>query len=283
MGKITMEELHEIMEMLEKAGLDPQICDTPVPYYDALVQAGIPTDPGDVSYEGMEWMPSELVNTGMMIIKVRGESMRDAGFCSGDRVLVDYDTSIVDGDIVVAMMRNGEATLKSYITDNGEIWLVPHNPDFEAIRVTEENGIVRIGKVVQLIKNNPRMGLREISKIMERTRRKMMGKYVPSREEVRNAIRVVAPLINEKRKWHAVYRVLVDRDVLCLNDYETFVQWVNEDVPDHEHLPDVQDLPRVSYASFSKPVSKWDADDAPVKGKRFRDYCEIARIMDEEL
>ena len=162
MGRITMKELREIMEMLEKAGLNPQICDTPVPYYDASVQAGIPTDPGDVSYEGMEWMPSELVNTSMMIIKVRGESMRDAGFCSGDRVLVD-------------------------------------------------------------------------------------------------------------------------RDVLCLNDYETFVQWVNEDVPDHEHLPDVQDLPRVSYASFSKPVSKWDADDAPVKGKRFRDYCEIARIMDEEL
>ena len=209
--------------------------------------------------------------------------MRDAGFCSGDRVLVDYDTSIVDGDIVVAMMRNGEATLKSYITDKDDIWLVPHNPDFEAIRVTEENPILRIGKVVQLIKNNPRMGLREISKIMERTRRKMMVKYVPSREEVRDAIQVVAPLINEKRKWYAVYRVLVDRDVLCLNDYETFVQWMNEDVPDHEHLPDVQDLPRVSYASFSKPVEKWDAKDAPVKGKRFRDYCEIARIMDEEL
>ena len=98
-----------------------------------------------------------------------------------------------------------------------------------------------------------------------------------------DAIQAVAPLVNEKRKWFAVYRVLVDRDVLPDQAYDTFVQWVEEDVPGHACLPDAQDLPRVAVDSFSKPVSKWDSENAPVSGKRFRDYCEIARRVDEGL
>ena len=106
---------------------------------------------------------------------------------------------------------------------------------------------------------------------------------MPTRQEVSDAIQVVAPLISEKRKWYAVYRVLVDRGVLPENAYGTFVQWVEDDVPNHAYLPDAKDLPRMAYASFSKPVKRWDAQNAPVSGKRFRDYCEIARRMEEEL
>ena len=61
------------------------------------------------------------------------------------------------------------------------------------------------------------------------------------------------------------------------------MQWVKEDVPGHASLPDAKDLPRVAVDSFSKPVRKWDAHNAPVSGKRFRDYCEIARRVDELL
>ena len=264
--------------------MDPQLCDTPVPYYEAAVQAGLLTDPGDVTISGWEHIPSNMFGTGMMMLRVKGESMRDAGFSTGDRVVVDYDESIRDGDIVVASLGN-DSTVKSLMTDKeGYKWLVPHNPDFEPIRLTEDMGEVRMGKVVQHITLNPRMPYREVCRIVEVCcQRRLETQTMPTRQQVSDAIQAVAPLVNEKRKWFAVYRVLVDRDVLHEQAYDTFVQWVKEDVPGHASLPDAKDLPRVAVDSFSKPVRKWDAHNAPVSGKRFRDYCEIARRVDELL
>ena len=283
MTRMTNEELQEIFRMLEESGMNPQFCDTPILCLDASVQAGRLTDSGYVSMEGMAWMPEELVSSSMLMMKVRGESMRDAGFSPGDRVVVDYESRVMDGDIVV-VSSNSESTLKSWLTDDmGRHWLVPHNPDFEPILLTEDMGRIRIGKVVQHIKVNPRMQCRELRHIVESSSKHREASRVPTRQEVSDAIQVVAPLINEKRKWYAVYRVLVDRDVLSENAYDTFVQWVEDDVPAHACLPDAKDLPRMAYASFSKPVKRWDAQNAPVSGKRFRDYCEIARRMEEEL
>lgn len=283
MTRMTNEELQEIFRMLEESGMNPQLCNTPIPSLDAEVQAGRLTDPGDVTPSGVAWMPDDLVNCNMLMVKVKGESMRDAGFSPGDRVVVEYDTFITDGDTVVATIE-GESTLKSFMTDeNGDKWLVPHNPEFEAFQLTEDMGTLRMGKVVQHIKTNPRMPYREIRNIVERSRRRMMKKLIPTRKDVSEAIRSVADLINEKRKWYAVYRVLVDRNVLCENAYDTFVQWVEEDVPGHGHLPDALDLPRMAVGTFSKSVEKWDVENAPVTGKRFRDYCEIARCVGEVL
>ena len=44
MCKFTQQELEEIFRMLERAGMNPMWCDTPVPYYDVNIPAGIPTD-----------------------------------------------------------------------------------------------------------------------------------------------------------------------------------------------------------------------------------------------
>ena len=283
MTGITYEEFQEIIKLLEDSGMTPKICDTPIPYLDATVQAGVLTDPGDVTPTDVAWMPEDLVNSCMLMVRVKGESMRDAGFSPGDRVVVEYDTYIMDGDTVVATI-DGESTLKSYMTDeNGDKWLVPHNSDFEPFRLTEDMGTLRLGKVVQHIKTNPRTPYRELRNIVERARRQMAETRMPTREDVGEAIRSVASLINDKRKWYAVYRVLVDRGLLCENAYDTFAQWVEEDVPNHAHLPDAMDLPRLAIGTFSKPVEKWDVNNAPVTGKRFRDYCEIARRINEAL
>ena len=283
MGITVMEDFQEIIELLEKAGMNPQVCNTPIPYFDAGVQAGMLTDPGDTSPSGWVMIPEDLAKSSMLMVTVRGESMRDAGFMPGDRVVVDYDTSVMDGDTVVATLYN-ESTLKSWMVDDmGRSWLVPHNPDFEPILLTEDMADIRIGKVVQHIKTNPRVPCRELRRIIEASRMRQEETRVPTRQEVSDAIQVVASLIDTKRKWYAVYRVLVDCGVLHNGAYETFVQWVKEDVPDHGHLPDAQDLPRVALYCFSKPVKKWKEADAPVSGKRFRDYCEIARRMEEEL
>lgn len=283
MKEFMNEEMRDIFMLLEEAGMNPQLCDKPVPYFDVTVQAGIPTDPGDITPVGMVWMPEDLVNSTMLMLKVKGESMRDAGFCPGDRIVVDYDTGIVDGDIVVATI-DGESTLKSYMTDeNGDAWLVPHNPDFEAFRLTDEMTSCRMGKVVQHVKTNPRMGFNEIRKVVERTRNRLREAQLPTKQEVVEAIRCVAPYVTNSRMWFAVYRVLVDRSVLRENAFDTFVRWLEEDVPEHKCLPKAIDLQRLAVLSFSKPVKYWNELNAPVSGKRFRNYCDIARRMQEVL
>ena len=50
MERIMNLNAQEVFELLEKAGMNPQWCNTPVPYFDASVQAGVPTDPGDIPF-----------------------------------------------------------------------------------------------------------------------------------------------------------------------------------------------------------------------------------------
>ena len=42
---MTQEIMNDLI-LLEKAGMNPQVCNFPVPYYDSSVRAGVPTDPG---------------------------------------------------------------------------------------------------------------------------------------------------------------------------------------------------------------------------------------------
>ena len=284
MKRTTNQELKEIFKHLEDAGMNPQFCDTPIPCLDASVQAGIPTDPGYVGIDGVMWMPESMVGKGTLcVITVRGESMINAGFEPGDRVVVEYDVAIRDGDVVVAMI-DGQGTLKAYMTDErGNKWLVPHNDNFDAILLTDDMQIDSIGKVVQHIKQNPRPNYSEGQKTIARTLKKIEEPRILTREDIGQAIRNVADIVDEKRKWYAVFRVLVDRELLAEDDYHTFVQWVAEEVPEHPHMPDALDLPRVALYSFSKPVSEWKLGKAPVSGKRFRDYCRIAKCVADEL
>ena len=48
-------------------------------------------------------------------------------------------------------------------------------------------------------------------------------------------------------------------------------------VPEHKPLPTIVEMQRLAVQSFSKPVAMWRADNAPVKGKRFKDYLHIAQ------
>ena len=283
MAKLTNEEMKEIMETLEKSGMNPRLCNTPVPYYDVCVQAGVPTDPGYIEPTEMVWMSDDLARQEMLILGVKGESMRDAGICPGDRIVVQYGVEIRDGDIVVASIAE-ESTVKTYMTDEYKNrWLVPHNPDFSPILLTEEMGRIRMGKVVQVIKCNPRVGYTEIMRIIKEAQKNRMEQKLPDKEEMMEAIRCVAPYITNSRMWFAVYRVLVDCKVLCENSFDTFVQWLEEDVPEHPYMPKAVDLQRLAVQSFRKPVKLWNVNNAPVSGKRFRDYCDIARRMEEML
>lgn len=81
-------------------------------------------------------------------LKVRGESMLYAGILPDDLVVVRRQPEAHSGEIVVALFED-EATVKTLSKKNGEIWLLPENPDYEPIDGTRAQ---IIGKVVGLIR-----------------------------------------------------------------------------------------------------------------------------------
>ena len=86
--------------------------------------------------------------TGEYLLRVRGDSMRDAGILEGDFVVVKSQESAQDGDIVVAMVGE-EATVKRFFREPDHIRLQPENPAMEPIRSKE----VRVlGRVVGLLR-----------------------------------------------------------------------------------------------------------------------------------
>ncbi len=65
-------------------------------------------------------------------LRVRGESMLNAGILPGDLVVVHRQSSARHGDIVVALLED-EATVKRLSLRNGQVWLMPENDDYSPI------------------------------------------------------------------------------------------------------------------------------------------------------
>ena len=81
---------------------------------------------------------------GCFALRVRGESMINAGILDGDKVVVRPQPSADDGQIVVARIGD-EATVKRLSRKNGQVWLLPENDAFEPIDGSEAEliGIVK--------------------------------------------------------------------------------------------------------------------------------------------
>ncbi len=84
----------------------------------------------------------------LFALKVRGDSMINAGIFSGDIIVVEKTPTASNGEIVVAMVED-EATVKRFYKENGHFRLQPENDDYEPIIVNE---VVILGKVVSLIR-----------------------------------------------------------------------------------------------------------------------------------
>ncbi len=86
---------------------------------------------------------------GEYLLRVRGESMKDAGILEGDLVVVRPQETASDGEIVVALVGE-EATVKRFFQESDHVRLQPENAAMEPIRTRE----VRIlGKVVGLMRS----------------------------------------------------------------------------------------------------------------------------------
>ena len=84
--------------------------------------------------------------SGMFALKIRGDSMVDAGILEGDYVIVRQQPQANAGEIVVGLLGT-EATVKYYQPRRSHIELVAANPKYDPILVTEESEFSILGVV----------------------------------------------------------------------------------------------------------------------------------------
>ncbi len=93
------------------------------------------------------WLPWEG-GEGWFALRVKGESMKNAGILPGDKVVVRPQPTAEPGEIVVALLGD-EATVKRFSRRGGQVWLLPENEAFspidgrEAVLLGVVRGVVR--------------------------------------------------------------------------------------------------------------------------------------------
>lgn len=115
------------------------------------VRAGKPSLAGEGELENLNidaYLVRDQHNT--TLVRVRGDSMIDAGICEDDVVIVECRTNAVVGQIVVANVE-GEFTLKRLARERGRLILRAENPRYSALRPRGDFQI--FGVVVGLIRS----------------------------------------------------------------------------------------------------------------------------------
>ncbi|HLN61527.1 MAG TPA: transcriptional repressor LexA [Symbiobacteriaceae bacterium] len=116
------------------------------------VAAGLPILAVQQAEEFLPVAPAFGPAEGLFFLRVKGESMIEAGILDGDLVLCRRQQNATNGDIVVAMVTDGgeaEATLKRFYRERGYIRLQPENSRMAPILVPD---CTILGKMVGLVR-----------------------------------------------------------------------------------------------------------------------------------
>jgi repressor LexA len=87
----------------------------------------------------------------LFMLKIRGESMIDAGIFDGDSVIIRKQATAENGDIVIAMTDDDEATCKRFYKEDNYYRLQPENASMDPIIL---DSVIILGKVVGLYRNH---------------------------------------------------------------------------------------------------------------------------------
>jgi repressor LexA len=97
-------------------------------------------------------LPEDFTGDGQLfMLRVRGESMIDAGILDGDFVVVRQQSEADKGDVVVAGIPGDEATVKTYGRKGAKVVLTPSNPKMEPM-VFDPADVNIYGKVVTVLR-----------------------------------------------------------------------------------------------------------------------------------
>lgn len=141
-GKNRGIELTNVSEKFESEGVEVPIL--------GYIAAGAPIEPHTDPNASLSISPSFVTGKKrVFVLQVRGESMIEEQIRDGDFVVIEQTDNANNGDIVVALLDNGMATLKRFFKETTRIRLEPANATMSPIFVRN----VRIqGKVVGLIR-----------------------------------------------------------------------------------------------------------------------------------
>lgn len=97
-------------------------------------------------------LPADLTGDGeLFMLRVRGDSMIDAGILDGDLVVARVQSSATKGDIVVAGIPGDEATVKRFASGGAIVELEPANPTMSTMRFPADD-VTLYGKVVTVLR-----------------------------------------------------------------------------------------------------------------------------------
>ena len=122
-----------------------------VPLFASPVSAGFPSpaeDFVDLSLDLNTYLVKHPAAT--FYVRVKGASMQGAGINEGDILIVDRALEPRDGCIVIGVI-NGEFIVKRIRTIDGELFLVPENPSFKPLKITDEHDFQVWGLVSYVI------------------------------------------------------------------------------------------------------------------------------------
>ena len=115
------------------------------------IMAGLPM------YAQQEWDGTVVVDAGiyrgrdLFSLRVRGDSMRDAGILDGDIAVCEPRQFAENGEIVVALIHGEEATVKRFFRRENQIELRPENPAYPSVRYGFDEILIQ-GKVVGVVR-----------------------------------------------------------------------------------------------------------------------------------
>jgi repressor LexA len=114
------------------------------------IAAGRPIDAVETD-EYLE-IESRYTDSGCFALKVKGDSMIEEGIHDGDYVIVKPQPSPTNGEIVVAVLGDGTATLKRFFREKGKYRLQPANSQMEPIIIDANEDLQIQGVVVGLFR-----------------------------------------------------------------------------------------------------------------------------------
>ena len=123
----------------------------PLPLVATRVKAGFPSPAEDYIEERLDLNEKLVEHPGAtFFVRVSGESMLNAGIQDGDTLVVDRSLEARNDDIVIAVIDN-EFTVKRLVYRATRPWLIPCNPEFSEIELSEDMDTIIWGVVTSVI------------------------------------------------------------------------------------------------------------------------------------
>lgn len=126
--------------------------ETTIPLVSHRVSAGFPSPALDFMETSIDLNKVLVENKiATFYVQVEGNSMIDAGIQDKDILVVDRSIEPRNNKIAICLV-DGEFTVKRIKVDADCLWLMPENPNYKPIKVTEENQLIIWGIVTYVIK-----------------------------------------------------------------------------------------------------------------------------------